>query len=335
MISIIIPAFNRLGPLRATLASARAALPPGGELLLVDDGSNPPLDTQFSPSELANILVLRQSNQGSILARMNGLAHATQPYVLFLDSDDLIHPNKITDQIAAMESSGADVSTSDYATVVWSGDRPVYTPAHALESYNDAPDLFLRVQPAPHNPIYRRSYLQEALASPRIAPHRAYDPVGDVWLYYNLLPYPARLIHCPRPFTASGMHEEDRYSRHWEHLGLAALFLMEDALLASPPDDTRTHMWIGLAAFRSWRALPRDFNPVYSARTLDIWKQAGSPCNNTLGGKAFRLVSHFCGVETTARLFKSIMGHSYDSCRSLNDTQLNAWEKMLHDHPRP
>ncbi|NJK92621.1 MAG: glycosyltransferase family 2 protein [Blastochloris sp.] len=335
MISVIIPAYNRLEPLRATLASARAALPPTGEIILVDDGSSPPLNEQLPGTELIRVRLHRQANQGSMQARLSGLRLASQPYVLFLDSDDLIHPDKMIRQIDAMTSTGAEISTSDYALLSTPGDSPIYEPGDPLEHYENSAELFLRVQPAPHNPIYLRSYLQKALAKPRIPPQRCYDPVGDVWLYYNLVPYPARQIHVSRPFTATGIHAEERFSRHWEHLGLASLFLMEDALLACPLEDSQTRHWIGTAAFRSWRALPRDFHADFSSRTLDVWRRSGAPTSPHLGGTRFHQLARWVGPVWSARILKFLTGHTYASCRTLGDVQLDLWKESLRQRPAP
>jgi len=83
-----------------------------------------------------------------------------------------------------------------------------------LPVVDDPAELFIKIQPAPHNPIYRRSYLQRALESPLIPPMRTSDSAGDVWLYYNLSVFPAKIVKAAA-VELRGAHEEDRYSRHW------------------------------------------------------------------------------------------------------------------------
>jgi glycosyltransferase involved in cell wall biosynthesis len=116
---VVIPAYGRVEPLKYTLKSAARALREaggGGEIVVVDDGSEPPLEGQLQGFEAGHpVKFLRQKNQGSIVARMTGLAAAQGKYVLFLDSDDLIHPEKIRAQTKAMKESGAEVGVSDMA----------------------------------------------------------------------------------------------------------------------------------------------------------------------------------------------------------------------------
>lgn len=94
-VSVICPVFNtRPQELRAAVASVLDQDGEGiCEILLVDDGST-------DPATLATILGLAQSdarvvalrtsrNGGPALARNLGLAHATKPWIGFLDSDDL------------------------------------------------------------------------------------------------------------------------------------------------------------------------------------------------------------------------------------------------------
>jgi glycosyltransferase involved in cell wall biosynthesis len=112
-VSVIIPAFNRVEPLKQTLRSAARALQQLGqsaEILLIDDGSSPPLSEQLEHFQAGwPITHLRQSNQGSIVARQKGLFAAQGEYVLFLDSDDLIPPEKIARQVDGLIREKWDV----------------------------------------------------------------------------------------------------------------------------------------------------------------------------------------------------------------------------------
>jgi len=83
---------------------------------VVDDGSEHPLEKQLQGFGAGHpVKFLRQKNRGSIVARMTGLGAAQGEYVLFLDSDDLIHPGKIHPQTEAMKESGAEVGVCDMA----------------------------------------------------------------------------------------------------------------------------------------------------------------------------------------------------------------------------
>jgi glycosyltransferase involved in cell wall biosynthesis len=322
VVSIVIPAFNRIEPLRLTLrtaAQAAAALPT--EIVLVDDGSTKPLRDVLESEIGFPVVWIRQANAGSMVARHTGLLAAQGEFVLFLDSDDIIHPEKLVRQTEAMRAVGADISYSDMAVYRLGPDgEPIFSPGAAMAAAPNAVDFFLRVQPTPHNPIYRRDYLLRHLAAPLVPLRREYDPVGDVWIYFNLLQHAARIVKVDAALTAIGVHEEGRYSGHWEHLGFASLRLMEDFLAACPatPATAAARTAVGECAFVSWRKLPRDFAPRFGKRLLDLWRQAPRGPVARLGERNFARLAAVLGAETAARLLRFLRGHSYSSCRTLD-----------------
>jgi glycosyltransferase involved in cell wall biosynthesis len=81
VISVIIPAKDPSQGLDAAVASVLRLLP-DAEVIVVDDGSNPPV------AEISGARVLRQTNAGPGAARNTGAAAATQGWLLFLDADD-------------------------------------------------------------------------------------------------------------------------------------------------------------------------------------------------------------------------------------------------------
>lgn len=105
-VSVVIPTYNRLWSLPATIDSCRGARCKV-EIIVVDDGSTDGtwewLQTQ------SDLLVMRQENQGQTWAVNAGVRLATGRYVRFLDSDDLLDPGIIDLQLAAAVESGADL----------------------------------------------------------------------------------------------------------------------------------------------------------------------------------------------------------------------------------
>lgn len=88
-LSVVIPVYNeRDQDLQATLSALSAALHRSGwngpEVVLVDDGSSPPL----APVTLdgADVRIIRQPNLGRFEARRTGIEAARGEYVLLLDS---------------------------------------------------------------------------------------------------------------------------------------------------------------------------------------------------------------------------------------------------------
>ena len=326
-LTVVIPGYNRLEPLKHTLASAAraaAALPTGAvEILLVDDGSTPPLAEALRGFAWADaVRHLRQPNQGSIIARLTGLAAAKGTYILFLDSDDLVHPDKFRAQVRALEESQADVAYADMAVAELGATygEVTYRPADNLPATADPAELYLRIQPVPHNPIYRRRYLEATLRQPLIPPDRAMDCVGDVWLYYNLAPFPARVCKAAGPFSAVGPHEEARFSRHWEKLGLAALKVAEAFLARCPQTDATltARTIVGECAFRSWRALPLGYNADYDRRLLSVWQNSPHGSVAKLGEAKFQQLSSLIGPVLAGRLLRRLRNAPYDKVRTLS-----------------
>lgn len=341
--SIVIPAYGRIEPLKYTLRSAAAAirqLPSDGEIIVVDDGTpGCPLADALKDFALgATVRFLRQPNQGSIAARLLGLQHARGRYVLFLDSDDLIAPAKLSSHWKSFESTSADFVYDDMARPELSADYSAnFTAAHALaDDFSDFADLLLRIMPPPHGPSYRRAWLVNALQNLLVPANRCYDPVGDVWLYYNLLLQTPRVQKLNLPLTATGPHGEARYSQHWERLGVAALLLAEKFMHRCPPAPA-THearRVVGERAFDSWRRLPRDLDTRYANRLLAIWASAPRSRLHKVGGRNFSRLAQLVGPELAGRIFR-LRSHSYASCRTISDHELNELLTVSAEHEPP
>lgn len=97
-ISVVIPTFNRANSIGRTLNSIFLQEIPASEIVVVDDGSTD--DTSSTIEILANLAplpvrLIQQKNAGPGHARNIGAAAANFPYILFLDSDDLLTPAAI------------------------------------------------------------------------------------------------------------------------------------------------------------------------------------------------------------------------------------------------
>lgn len=103
LVSVVIPAYDAVSTLRATLSSVLAQTHRALEVLVVDDGSR---DATAAVAAAAaerdpRVRVLRQANAGVAVARNAGLAQARGEWVATVDADDLWHPEKIARQLAA------------------------------------------------------------------------------------------------------------------------------------------------------------------------------------------------------------------------------------------
>ena len=112
-LSIIIPVYNVEQYIRSCVESIyRQELKEADfEVILVNDGTQ---DHSFEVindiiSTHTNIVVLEQENQGLSVARNMGLAYASGQYVLFVDSDDILIDQTLSQLCSMLDSSPVDM----------------------------------------------------------------------------------------------------------------------------------------------------------------------------------------------------------------------------------
>lgn len=109
--SVIMPTFNRLGPLKRALnALAAQTLPPGDfEVVVIDDGGDD-ATTEFLESSAYPFTLVpsRQTNAGPAAARNRGVALAHGPVLVFLDDDIVAGPELLERHVSAQERAVND-----------------------------------------------------------------------------------------------------------------------------------------------------------------------------------------------------------------------------------
>ena len=87
------------------------------EIILVDDGSTEPLE-QYIEINDDRIRLFQPGKIGRSAARNLGIQSGRCNYIAFLDSDDLFHPNKLENQVKAMDAHpGIMLSHTSYTRV--------------------------------------------------------------------------------------------------------------------------------------------------------------------------------------------------------------------------
>lgn len=89
-VSVIIPTYNTGRFIRDTLDSVVALEGGDVEIVVVDDGSSD--GTADVAASYPGVIVHRQQNAGDSAARKKGLELASGDFVMFLDHDDVLHP---------------------------------------------------------------------------------------------------------------------------------------------------------------------------------------------------------------------------------------------------
>lgn len=110
-VSVIVPCYNQAQFLAETLDSVLAQTHENWECIIVNDGSTD--DTEAVAKEYCNkdnrFVYYKKENGGLSSARNAGLDIVQGDYVQFLDSDDILLPNKLECQIRVIEIEKSDV----------------------------------------------------------------------------------------------------------------------------------------------------------------------------------------------------------------------------------
>ncbi|MGV8841316.1 MAG: glycosyltransferase family 2 protein [Bauldia sp.] len=104
-VSVVIPVWDRHETLFGAIGSALAQEDVSHEVIVVDDGSDPPLDLRDIVDTRLR-LVRHERNRGPAAARNSGVAASRGRYLAFLDSDDLWAPRKLALQLALAREAG-------------------------------------------------------------------------------------------------------------------------------------------------------------------------------------------------------------------------------------
>jgi hypothetical protein len=116
LVSIIIPCYNQGQFLNETLESVFNQTYSNWECLIIDDGSTD--NTEEIANDWINkdnrFIYCYKDNAGVSDTRNLGLQKAKGEFIQFLDSDDLISTNKISDSINAVKLNDVDIVCTNY-----------------------------------------------------------------------------------------------------------------------------------------------------------------------------------------------------------------------------
>lgn len=114
LVSIIMPAYNSANYIKDSIESVLRQSYPYWELLVIDDGSSDNTAEIVKAYNDKRIVYLHQPNQGVAAARNYGLAEAKGRFIAFLDSDDIWLSEKLSSQLAFMQSQDIGFSYTEY-----------------------------------------------------------------------------------------------------------------------------------------------------------------------------------------------------------------------------
>lgn len=115
-VSVIIPIFNVEKYLARALNSLLAQTYKTWEAIMVDDGStdgSPSIAEEYCNKD-SRFILMKQKNQGQGVARNNALKLISGDYVMYLDPDDMLHPQAMEICVNASLRDDSDMVTFTY-----------------------------------------------------------------------------------------------------------------------------------------------------------------------------------------------------------------------------
>lgn len=100
-VAVVIPAYNCDRFIEEAIASIRAQTHQPAEIIVVDDGST---DRSGALARARGAIVHHQENRGPGAARNTAIQATSQPWVAFLDADDVWEPSKLEAQWLALRA---------------------------------------------------------------------------------------------------------------------------------------------------------------------------------------------------------------------------------------
>ncbi|MFJ8308191.1 MULTISPECIES: glycosyltransferase family 2 protein [unclassified Streptomyces] len=168
-VSVVVIAYNDAELVGDAVRSALAQGPAVAEVVAVDDCSGDgtaAVLNALAATEPRLRVVRRADNSGGCgTPRNDGIAAATAPYVMFLDSDDVLPPGAVPALLAAAERHGTDVTVGRAVRRELPGGRDVrwqpglYREAAVYESPEAEPKLLHDTLCV--NKLYRRDFLND------------------------------------------------------------------------------------------------------------------------------------------------------------------------------
>ena len=113
VIKIIVPSYNCKQVFKATFDSVLSQTYKDWEWIIVDDCSTDgsyEYIKELSKDDERIVVLQTPKNGGTAVARNIGLKHASGRYITFLDSDDLLDPNYLEEQIKFIKDNGPIIS---------------------------------------------------------------------------------------------------------------------------------------------------------------------------------------------------------------------------------
>lgn len=153
----MIPTYNRANLLSQTIGSVLVQTYRDFELIVVDDGSTDATQEVVRSRDDSRIRYYFQENAGGPAARNRGGCECRTPYVVFLDSDDLLRPDALANLMSvAAKHMDADLIGGGYEYLDAKGSAPHFVQPWLLGEQLDMPRWLMDCPFIPSATLVRR-----------------------------------------------------------------------------------------------------------------------------------------------------------------------------------
>lgn len=158
-VTVVVPVYNVGQYLDDCLSSLRQQSYRGFEAILVDDGSTDGSGAKCDSAAQADsrFRVIHRKNGGLSAARNSGLDAASGKYILFLDSDDALHPEALRHLVEAARQHPGSIVSADSQAVADEGATPAILSARDFEPLSSVAFVERTPQQAVAEILYQRS----------------------------------------------------------------------------------------------------------------------------------------------------------------------------------
>ena len=308
LVSTIIPVYNRGGMLREAVQSVLDQRYRPAEIIIVDDGSTD--DTAQVADALTalhpdTIRVIHQKNAGPGPARQAGLEASRGEFIQFLDSDDLLMPDKFSLQVQRLlNDPEAGISYGlTLARDEWNGTS---APTHGTEQQHR--EIFPavlknRLWPTA-TPLYRRTICEAVgpWAKLRLLEDWDYDCRAGL--------LGVKLHYCPEVLAVIRRHSGEHAGLAWQRSSdamrdWAAAFenVFGYALQAGVPSYAEDMQHFARALFLLSRRCGAAGMGLESRRLFDLARQAsGKARSRGLDFRLYKIAASLLGWTAMGRL---------------------------------
>lgn len=220
-VSVIIPSHNRAGMIIDTLTSVLKQQYRPIEVIVIDDDSSDSTQAivqSFAATcedETFKVRLHFAKHRNASLCRNDGLNLSCGEFIQFLDSDDIIHPQKLTQQVAALKQTQHDFVWS--STVKFCGEPDWTAPGYvgAAHSYGSPVEAIVAF-------INKSQWRTESGLLTRHACIRTGYWSGismfQDWEYHiRLLAWQPRISHVPGNYSGAHQHDQGRIGDKWSN----------------------------------------------------------------------------------------------------------------------